>query len=382
MADTTRLSQLVAEVVSTGSPQTRLSQLVVEIIESASPAPITPAASTLYITGLTSDIIKPVIPSSKALSVTGLTSDVGVYITIYPGAAALSATGLSAVVVPPIVADAGTAVITGLVAVIDSSIFADLVIDLPAVVSSIVAEDDTVLVANLPSLIVAFDARGVNASLIDTFPSITFSGETSAPSWMAVTLPSLESGLFGGTGFVTELPFPEIVFSAVIGSTCTLDANLTSFIFSSQSGALLSSATQSLEVLFSGTTGTVGRMLVDLPPFAALFEADVQGLAQLVINLPSLQSAFTTDQEIISALVAEFPALSALFSAPVGVTSSLGVSLPALSALLTSYEDITGQLVVVLPALRTLMEAAQTGRFDSETIAQLDGMILKWRRPQ
>lgn len=63
MADTTRLSQLVTEVISTGAPKTRVSQLVAEVINTGSPKVL---VSQLVVEVIISNqVISPAISSGR-----------------------------------------------------------------------------------------------------------------------------------------------------------------------------------------------------------------------------------------------------------------------------------------------------------------------------
>ena len=237
------------------------------------------------------------------------------------------------------------------------------------------------LVVTLPPLTSLFEAKGLNASLQVTLPAITFVGETSAPGWLAITLPPVSVLLGGGNSLVVDLPMPEVLLTGAVGSIGSLHVDLPSLAFSAGAGSALALDLPPLESLFTGTVGTAGSLHVNLPPFAALFAGMVENKGELVINLPGLQSLFTASQQNLGALHVDLPPLAALFTGYTGETASLQVTLPALEALFTAYEDLTGQLVIVLPALQALFEASQTGRFDTATALQLDGVILRYRRP-
>jgi len=237
------------------------------------------------------------------------------------------------------------------------------------------------LVVSLPPLSSLFEAKGLNASLQVTLPAIAFVGETSAPGWLAVTLPPVSVLLGGGSSLVVDLPMPEVLLTGAVGSIGSLHVEMPSLAFSAGAGSALSLDLPPLESLFTGTVGTAGSLHVSLPPFAALFAGTVENKGELVINLPGLQSLFTATQQNLGSLHVDLPPLAALFSGFAGEPASLQVTLPALEALFTAYEDLTGQLVIVLPALQALFEASQTGRFDTATPTQLDGVILCYRRP-
>ena len=237
------------------------------------------------------------------------------------------------------------------------------------------------LAVTLPTLAPLFQALGNYATLNVRLPTLVFAGATSSPSWLDVDLPTLVPAFAAGTALTVDLPFPEVQFSAVVGATCALDVDLPTLVFSAGAGAAFALDLPDLAPLFTSTTGSVASLNVTLPAFAALFTADVENLAQLVVHLPDLLPAFSSHQQVLSQLIVELPPLSVLFSGSAGEAASLHVTLPELQVLLTSYEEITGQMVVVLPALKALFSAAQSGRFDTTTALQLDGTVLRYRRP-
>jgi len=237
------------------------------------------------------------------------------------------------------------------------------------------------LAVTLPTLAPLFQALGNYAALNVSLPTLIFSGATSSPAWLDVDLPTLVPAFVAGTALTVDLPFPEIQFSAVMGATCALDVDLPTLMFSAGAGAAFALDLPELTPLFSSTTGSVASLNVTLPPFAALFTADVENLAQLVVHLPDLLPAFSSHQQTLGQLIVDLPPLSVLFSGSAGEAASLHVTLPELQILLTSYEEITGQMVVVLPALKALFSAMQSGRFDTATPTQLDGTVLRYRRP-
>ena len=237
------------------------------------------------------------------------------------------------------------------------------------------------LAVNLPTLVPLFQALGNYATLNVSLPTLVFAGVTSSPSWLDVDLPTLVPAFAAGTALTVDLPFPEVAFSAVMGATCTLDVDLPTLVFSAGAGAVFALDLPEITPLFTSTTGSVASLNVTLPAFAALFTADVENLAQLVVHLPDLLPAFSSHQQTLGQLIVDLPPLSVLFSGSAGGAASLHITLPELQVLLTSYEEITGQMVVVLPALKALFSAAQSGRFDTTTALQLDGTVLRYRRP-
>ena len=321
---------------------------------------ITPATANIVITESVPAI--GVAATSVDLEITGGTPAPGVAFPVAPGSGSITITG-------------GTSVPS-----VDTSV-RPLTVQMRITVQVPVPSWGSSLSVTLPPLSALFNARGLNASLQVTLPAITFVGETSAPGWLAVTLPPISVLLGGGNSLVVDLPMPEVLLNGAVGSIGSLHVDLPSLAFSAAAGSALALDLPPLESLFSGTVGTAGSLHVNLPPFAALFAGRVENKGELVINLPGLQSLFTATQQNLGSLHVDLPPLAALFSGYAGETASLQVTLPALEALFTSYENLTGQMVVVLPALQALFEAAQSGRFDTATALQLDGVILRYRRP-
>ncbi len=240
---------------------------------------------------------------------------------------------------------------------------------------------ENTLNVTLPAIIPAFTAQGMNCSLEITLPAIKFLGQMSRPAWLDVTLPAFNMEFFSGSGLTSEIPFPEILFSSVTGRTCDLDVELPDILFSSKAGSSLIAELPDIGVLFNGTAGVAGGLVVKLPPVSAEFNARVETLCHLAVNLPSIYPLFGAQQGVTSNLVVGLPAISTLLSGTSGTISDMVVSLPVLNALFNSHEDISADLVVSLPVLRMLFELSQTGRFDTETPADIESLLLKWRRP-
>ena len=347
---------------STLTLNTDLSPIGIDIYASYSYVSPTPPTGTLTITGNTPATGIPI--ASGELALVGGTPVPGLAIPVAPGSGSLAITG-------------STPVPISTASVFPATVQVRITGQSPTILVPSVAG----LVVSLPPLTSLFEAKGLNASLQVTLPAITFVGETSAPGWLAVTLPPISVLLGGGNSLVVDLPMPEVLLTGAVGSIGSLHVELPSLAFSAGAGSALALDLPPLESLFTGTVGTAGSLHVSLPPFAALFAGRVENKGELVINLPGLQSLFTASQQNLGALHVDLPPLAALFSGSAGETASLQVTLPALEALFTAYEDLTGQMVIVLPALQALFEASQTGRFDTATALQLDGVILRYRRP-
>lgn len=326
------------------------------------PIPVSPSSGSMTITGGIPNT--GISSTTKSLSITGGTPIANTVIPVAPATGALNFTTIA----PPVVVVAS--------AVAPSTGQLRFSGQLPEMLGPLT------LSVIFPALVGTFYAEGNSGSLLIMLPDIVFAGTTSVPAWLDTELTSLVAGFSAGSYLDVDLPAPEVSMTGLTGSRGSLNADLPDLIFSASAGAKLASIVPIPEILFSGTVGTAGSLVVRLPPFAALFSGDVQTLGQLVVNLPSIQTLFSGNQGVLGNLITEFPALSVLFSGYPGSVATLAVDIPALEALLTAYEAVSGDMVIVLPALKAFLEGGIDDRFDSETIAQLDGMILKWRRPQ
>ena len=322
--------------------------------------PLTPPTGSISITGSTPATTVSTVSGSVAISPG--TPVPGIGFPVYPASGEILITG-------------GTPTVSNLPVIMPFTAQMRITAQTPEV------HDGVSLVISLPTIAPLFQALGNYATLNVSLPALVFAGATSSPSWLDVDLPTLVPAFAAGTALTVDLPFPEVQFSAVMGATCTLDVDLPTLIFSAGAGAAFALDLPDLAPLFTSTTGSVASLNVTLPAFAALFSADVENLAQLVVHLPDLLPAFSSHQQTLGQLIVDLPPLSVLFSGSAGGAASLHVTLPELQVLLTSYEEITGQMVVVLPALKALFSAAQSGRFDTTTALQLDGTVLRYRRP-
>ena len=239
----------------------------------------------------------------------------------------------------------------------------------------------------LPPLSVLIERIGPGGDLVVDLTPLSFYGTTNIPGSLITTLPEITFESLAGGKLDLEFPALESAFSGASGIISSFDVDLPVLAFSAQAAGQLNSVLSVPEALFSADVTQVGHLITRLPAFAALFsgyqESDAAAYqSSLVVNLPSIRSLFESHTDLYASLNIDLHPLSTLFTAYTGDLASLQVELPALEALLSAYSDVTGEIVTILPALQMLFEASASGRFDTDTLSQLDITILKWVRPQ